>query len=73
MNINIFQLDFFKKNLEIIVVVIALCEIFSEFLIFCNMFREPLGEWNSDIWDTKKLFANTVDLIAVGSHIFYQI
>ena len=34
-------------------------EIFSEFLIFCNLFQEPLGEWNnSKIWETRKIFAN---------------
>ena len=37
----------------------AIWEIFSEFLIFCNLFHEPLGEWNnSKIWETRKIFAN---------------
>ena len=34
-------------------------EIFSEFLIFCNLFHEPLGEWNNNkIWETRKVSAN---------------
>ena len=37
----------------------AIWEIFSEFLIFCNLFYEPLGELNnSKIWETRKIFAN---------------
>ena len=32
---------------------------FSEFLRFCNLFHEPLGEWNnSKTWETRKIFAN---------------
>ena len=37
----------------------AIWEIFSEFLIFCNLFYEPLGKWNnSKIWEKRKIFAN---------------
>ena len=37
----------------------AIWEIFSEFLIFCNLFHKPSGEWNnSKIWETRKTFAN---------------
>ena len=37
----------------------AILEIFSEFLIFCNIFHEPLGKWNnSKIWEARKVFAN---------------
>ena len=37
----------------------AIWEIFSEFLIFCNLFHEPLGERNnSKILETRKIFAN---------------
>ena len=37
----------------------AIWEIFSEFLIFWNLFHEPLGEINSSkIWETRKIFAN---------------
>ena len=37
----------------------AIWEIFSKFIIFCNLFHEPLGEWNnSKIWETRKIFAN---------------
>ena len=37
----------------------AILEIFSEFLIFRNIFREPLGKWNnSKIWEGRKVFAN---------------
>ena len=36
-------------------------EIFSQFLIFWNLFHEPLGEWNSSkIWETWKIFADIV-------------
>ena len=36
----------------------AICGIFSEFLIFCNLFYEPLGEWNtSKIWEKRKIIA----------------
>ena len=39
----------------------AIWEIFSEFLISCNLFCEPLDEWNnSKIWETRKIFANIV-------------
>ena len=42
----------------------AIWEIFSEFLIFFNLFQEPLGKWNnSKIWETRKIFTN----IARGS------
>ena len=44
----------------------AVWEIFSEFLIFCNLFHEPLGEWNnSKIWETRKIFANIVQGSAI--------
>ena len=37
----------------------AIWEIFSEFLIFCNLFFELLGERNnSKIWKTRKISAN---------------
>ena len=37
----------------------AIWEIFSEFLIFYNLFHESLGEWNnSKIWEMRKIFAN---------------
>ena len=37
----------------------AIWEIFCEFLIFCDLYHEPLGEWNkSKIWETTKIFAN---------------
>ena len=37
----------------------AIWEIFSYFLIFCNLFHGPLGERNnSKIWETRKIFAN---------------
>ena len=37
----------------------AIWEIFSEFLIFCNLFHEPLGDLNnSKISETRKIFAN---------------
>ena len=35
----------------------AACEIFSKFLIFFNLFCEPLDEWsNSKIWEIRKIF-----------------
>ena len=37
----------------------AIWKIFSEFVIFCNLFRDILGEWNnSKNWETSKIFAN---------------
>ena len=37
----------------------AIWEIISEFLIFCDLFHEPLSEWNnSKIWETRKIFPN---------------
>ena len=37
----------------------AIWDIFSEFLIFCNLFHEPLDGWNnSKIWETKKTLGN---------------
>ena len=37
----------------------AIWEIFPEFLLFFNLFHEPLYESNnSKIWETRKLFAN---------------
>ena len=30
-------------------------QIFSEFLMFCNLFLEPLGE-TSKIWETREIF-----------------
>ena len=37
----------------------AIWEIFSEFLIFCDLFHEPLGQWNiSKIWEISKIFVN---------------
>ena len=44
--------------------VVALCVVQYgkynfEFLIFCTLIREPLGDWNNTkIWETKKIFAN---------------
>ena len=37
----------------------AIWEIFSEFLIFCNLFHEPFGEPNnSKIQEPREIFAN---------------
>ena len=37
----------------------AIWEIFSELLIFCNLFHELLDDWNnSKILETRKVFAN---------------
>ena len=37
----------------------AICQIFSEFLIFCNLFHEHLGELNnSKLRKTRKAFNN---------------
>ena len=36
----------------------ALWEIFSQFLIFRNLFHEPLGKWsNRKKWETRKIFS----------------
>ena len=60
--------SYFKRNYSNINITLCRCyrtvpsaiwEIFSEFFIFCNLFHEPLGEWNnSKIWETRKIFAN---------------
>ena len=37
----------------------AIWEIFSEFLIFCNLLHKPLGKWNnSKIREMRKIFVN---------------
>ena len=37
----------------------AVFEIFSMFLIFCNLFHDNLDDWsNIKIWETRKIFAN---------------
>lgn len=37
----------------------AIWKILSQFLMFCNLFQEPLDERsNSKIWETRKIFAN---------------
>ena len=60
-----FYLDFSRSFILVMIsscyrtVPSAIWEIFSKFLIFCNLFHEPLGEWNnSKIWETRKIFAN---------------
>ena len=36
----------------------AIWEIFSEFLTFCNIFKEPLGEWkNRKTYEARKIIA----------------
>ena len=52
------HLTLFTEDVTNISFHMPMWEIFFEFLIFCNLFFEPLGEWNnSKIWETRKIFA----------------
>ena len=51
----------------------AVCEIFTEFLIFCNLFDVSLGEWNnSKIWQTRKIFASMRNQESICQHCTRQ-
>ena len=48
----------------------ALWEIFSEFLIFCNVFHEPFGELNNGkIRETKKISAT---ILRFGKYVIIE-